>query len=285
MKHLLNLILAFTITLTACDKGDGPAVDEPVTPVDKGKAPTIGSLSADKTTLAIGQVVTITAADVLDADTEDSKLTYTWTSINYLQKSKVATFVPTMAGQIDVKLTVYDGVNFATKTITFTVVAADFRVGVWGDSLTDILAYEAKAGSTLISNNGTKLIYASSYGGLDEYQFNSQGKLAAGARIFLPNYSVENYNSYKADFENHVIILRNSHGVAQKTATYLNSTISASYQANRDLFGQYFAAGLISRMASYWDTPTSNILLSLHKSNGAVVFWVLYGPKGSIPPL
>lgn len=100
------------VLLTGCPNPDIPKEKS-------NEAPTV-SLSATKTTIAIGETITITA----NADDDDGdSLSYSW----YLDNEKsqvtdeVVTFTPASTGTYVIKCVVSDGEDSASDSITITV--------------------------------------------------------------------------------------------------------------------------------------------------------------------
>jgi len=275
-KKLAILLLTASSLIISCSKDDS---EQP------GKTPNVDSLSVTSKKVAVGQYIVISPS-VKDEDTDNSKLTYSWTGTDGFKSSEAeAKWRPTVTGNHTLTLNVSDGKTSGKKDILFNVVNPDFRLGIWANKYADIQLFESKAGKTVhpASNLLFQIYQGENTTTIDAYAF-TNNLLSSASTLFTKTYA-STYSQYVTDYNTNLNKLRTKYGTPKSNLIfYKTDSVRTVITTHPELIGDAIVAGDV-KLTATWETTSSTVALTIYKSStsGNLIFGASYIPLSTAP--
>ncbi|GEM_PF-5771078 len=257
--------LFFVCALSACKK--------------ENNIPEIGNITASSNKIAVGQYIILKSTTTQGAEM-DRGLTYNWTGTDGFQSAEPeARWIPSKNGSQAITLTLSSGKKSTSKSMSFNVVEPNFRLGLWGNTRSEIQLYELKAGNKSTSPNEEAMLYAGENStAFDGYIMNNN-ILNGAATIYTARYST-NYVQYVNDYNYYLSKLIAKYGTPKTNLIYYKTeAIRDEIRAYPNRLGETIVNGDASLQAT-WTIADADIAIVIYKNetSGNLTFGTAYTP-------
>lgn len=257
--------LLFVCALSACKKENG--------------LPEIGNINASSNKIAVGQYITLKSITA-KGDAMDREFDYNWTGTDGFKSTEAeASWVPSKNGNQTITLTLSSGKKSTSKSASFNVVEPNFRLGLWGNTRSEIQLYESKAGNELISSNGEFMVYIGENSmDADGYVINNNALIGA-ATVYTERYST-NYMQYVNDYNNYLSKLIAKYGTPKTNMLYYKTeAIRDELKTYPNRLGDMIINGDV-RLQAVWSVADSDIAITIYKNETleSLIFGTTYSP-------